>query len=108
MCACLPCAPDGGPGLFTQACALTGNETGNPLVCRPALNPLSQPARAEVSPFAIAWVDMENIMLSEIKQLEEDKYHMISYVESNKQNKLMNRLENRGTDTQNRLTAVRG
>ena len=25
----------------TQACALTGNRTGNPLVHRPALNPLS-------------------------------------------------------------------
>ena len=25
----------------TQACALTGNQTGNPLVLRPALNPLS-------------------------------------------------------------------
>ena len=25
----------------TQACALTGNRTGNPEVCRPALNPLS-------------------------------------------------------------------
>ena len=25
----------------TQACALTGNQTSNPLVCRPMLNPLS-------------------------------------------------------------------
>ena len=25
----------------TQACALTGNITGNPLVCRPAFSPLS-------------------------------------------------------------------
>ena len=25
----------------TQACALTGNQTCNPLVCRPAFNPLS-------------------------------------------------------------------
>ena len=25
----------------TQACALNGNPTGNPLVCRPVLNPLS-------------------------------------------------------------------
>ena len=29
----------------TQACALTGNQTGNPLVHRPALNPLSHTAR---------------------------------------------------------------
>ena len=25
----------------TQACALTGNRTGDPTVCRPVLNPLS-------------------------------------------------------------------
>ena len=25
----------------TQACALTGNRTGNPLLCSPVLNPLS-------------------------------------------------------------------
>ena len=26
----------------TQACALTGNQTNDPFICRPALNPLSQ------------------------------------------------------------------
>ena len=31
----------------TQACALTGNQTGDPLVCRPALNPLSQTSQGE-------------------------------------------------------------
>ena len=30
-----------GTWLATQACALTGNQTGDPLVHRPALNPLS-------------------------------------------------------------------
>ena len=30
----------------TQACALTGDQTGDALVCRPALNPLSPPAGA--------------------------------------------------------------
>ena len=30
-----------GTWLATQACALTGNRTSNPLICRPALNPLS-------------------------------------------------------------------
>ena len=29
----------------TQPCALTGNRTGDPLVHRPALNPLATPAR---------------------------------------------------------------
>ena len=31
----------------TQVCALTGNRTGNPLVVRPALNPLSHPSQCE-------------------------------------------------------------
>ena len=31
----------------TQACALTGNKTGNPLVCRPALSPLSHISQSE-------------------------------------------------------------
>ena len=35
--ACLPL----GTWLATQACALTGNQTSNPLVRRPALNPLN-------------------------------------------------------------------
>ena len=34
--------------------------------------------------FATAWMDLENVMLSEISQAEKDKYHMIySYVASN-------------------------
>ena len=28
--------------------------------------------------FVTAWMDLENIMLSEIRQSEKDKYHMIS------------------------------
>ena len=31
-------------------------------------------------PFATAWMDLENIMLSEICQSETDKYHMISLI----------------------------
>ena len=34
--------------------------------------------RKNILPFATAWMDLENIMLSEISQLLEDKYHMIS------------------------------
>ena len=34
-------------------------------------------------PFATAWMDLENIILSEISQSEKDKYH----VESKEQNK---------------------
>ena len=32
----------------------------------------------ELRPFMTAWMELENIMLSEISQLVKDKYHMIS------------------------------
>ena len=31
-------------------------------------------------PFATVWMELENIMLSEISQSEKDKYHMISLI----------------------------
>ena len=31
-------------------------------------------------PFATVWMDLENVMLSEVSQSEKDKYHMISLV----------------------------
>ena len=31
----------------------------------------------KILPFAIAWMDLGSIMLSEISQTEKDKYHMI-------------------------------
>ena len=36
--------------------------------------------KKELLPFATVWVDLENIMLSEISQSEKDKYHMISLI----------------------------
>ena len=36
--------------------------------------------RKEVLPFAIAWMEMESIMLSEISQAVRDKYQIISPV----------------------------
>ena len=42
--------------------------------------------KQKVLPFVTVWMDLKNIMLSEIDQAEEDKYHMIhSCVESNEQ-----------------------
>ena len=43
MFGCLSYTPHGGGKTWpaTQACALTGNQTGDPLVRRPALSPLS-------------------------------------------------------------------
>ena len=34
--------------------------------------------KKELIPFATAWMELENIMLSEISQVVRDKYHMIS------------------------------
>ena len=34
----------------------------------------------EILPFVTAWMDLENIMVSEISQSEKDKYHMISLI----------------------------
>ena len=34
--------------------------------------------KKKILPFATVWMDLENIILSEISQLEKDKYHMIS------------------------------
>ena len=34
----------------------------------------------ETLPFVTAWVDLENIVLSEINQTEKDKCHMISFI----------------------------
>ena len=34
--------------------------------------------KKEVIPFAMAWTELESIMLSEISQAVRDKYHMIS------------------------------
>ena len=34
--------------------------------------------KEELLPFVTAWMELENIMLSEISQAVRDKYHMIS------------------------------
>ena len=36
--------------------------------------------KKELFPFAIAWMELESIMLSEISQSENNKYHMISLI----------------------------
>ena len=43
--------------------------------------------------FATVWMDLENIMLSEISQSEKEKYHMISLVvESNEQTEITSKI----------------
>ena len=54
MCGCLLRAPYWGPGPATQACALTGNQTGDSLVHRPALNPLSHTSQGSRH-FCLSW-----------------------------------------------------
>ena len=36
--------------------------------------------RNEILPFSILWIDLENIMLSEVSQTEKDKYCMILFI----------------------------
>ena len=36
--------------------------------------------KKKILPFETAWMDLENIMLSEISQPEKDKYHIISLI----------------------------
>ena len=36
--------------------------------------------KKKILPFMAAWMDLENIMLSEISQAEKNKYHMISFI----------------------------
>ena len=36
--------------------------------------------KKKILPFAIVWMDLENIMLNEISQSEKDKYHIISLI----------------------------
>ena len=36
--------------------------------------------KKELIPFAIAWMELESIMLSAIRQAVRDKYHMISHL----------------------------
>ena len=44
----------------------------------------SATTKNEIMPFVATWMDLEILILSEVSQKEEDKYHMISLIlESN-------------------------
>ena len=49
--------------------------------------------KKELIPFAMAWMELESIMLSEISQVVRDKYHMISPLTgTNQQKKKANKI----------------
>ena len=55
----------------------------------------------EILPFAITWIDLQGIMLSEISYIEKDKYCMIYlYVELKKYNKPLNITKKKQAQTQ--------
>ena len=55
--------------------------------------------RKEIPPFATTWKDLEGIMLSEISQVEKDKYKCFhSFVESKNQEKQKEQNSSRLTD----------
>ena len=66
---------------------------------------LGDKKKKEILPLATAWIDPESIMLSEISQRKTSTIWLHSYVYSNEQNQLTNKIE---ADSENRLTAVRG
>ena len=34
----------------------------------------------KIMPFAVTWMELETLILSEVSQKEKDKYHMISHI----------------------------
>ena len=64
----------------------------------------------KILPFVTVWIDLENIMLSEVSQSEKDKYHRISLIcgRQNLMSKINFKNRNRLIDTEKRLEAVRG
>ena len=34
----------------------------------------------DIMPFAATWMELENLILSEMSQKDQDKYHMISFI----------------------------
>ena len=62
--------------------------------------------KKKILPFATVWMDLENIMLSEVSQTEKDKY-MISLICGIEWTNWTNR-QNRQTQVESRLTAAGG
>ena len=61
MCGCLSCGPLLGAWPATQACALTGNQTCNPLVCRLVLNPLSHASQGDKRFLSVVFIAVSSL-----------------------------------------------
>ena len=57
----------------------------------------------EILPFATTWMDLEDIMLSQVGQTEKDKYCMISLIYE-----ILKKKNYELTDTEDRLVVPRG
>ena len=65
--------------------------------------------KKELLPFATAWMEMENIMLSEISQAVKDKYHMISPLSGTQSTKQTSKQNiTRDIEIKSKLTLTRG
>ena len=54
----------------------------------------------EILPFAITWMDLENIILSEVSQTKKDKYYRISLICATKKNNTNEFTDKAETDSQ--------
>ena len=61
----------------------------------------------EILPFAMTWIDLEGITLSEISHKEKGKYYDFTYVEYKKIKEKTNK-KPRHLNTENKLMVVRG
>ena len=65
--------------------------------------------KKELLPFAIEWMELEHIMLSEISQIVKDKYHMISPKSGTKSTQqTIKQNITRDIEIKNKLTVSRG
>ena len=65
--------------------------------------------KKELLPFVTAWMDLENIMLSEVSQAVKDKYHVISPINGTSSTKQTSKQNiTRDIKIKNKLTVMRG
>ena len=70
---------------------------------------LGSKKKKELIPFATAWMELESIMLSEIRQAAKDKYHMISPISVTQSTKQTNKQKiSRVIEIKDKLTVTRG